>query len=122
MIPETTIEETIAKTDLDHEVHLTIAKTTITKEMADVKSEVHLDPEAKKATDQEEKVKAAEITPEIHDQVLLLITMINQVVSEKLDHKAQNPIMAPKTLTAATVRLSQEAREAEVPQVRMQET
>ena len=59
MIPETTIEETIAKTDLDHEVHLTIAKTTITKEMADVKSEVHLDPEAKKATDQEEKVKAA---------------------------------------------------------------
>ena len=122
VILETTIEETIAETNLDHEVHLMIAKTTITKEMADVKREVDLDldPEAKKATDK--TVMAAEITPEIHDQVLLLITMINQVVSEKLDHKVQNPIMAPKTLTAATVRLSQEAREAEVPQVKRLET
>ena len=123
MIPETAIEKTIAETNLDHEVHLMIAKTTITKEMADVKSEVvdlDLDQEAKKVA--EKTVKAAEITPEIHDQVLLLITMINQVVSEKLDHKVQNPIMAPETLTAATVRLSQEAREAEVPQVRMLET
>ena len=107
--PETTKEETTAEVvaNPDPVVHLTIAKTTTTMEMADVKRglvDLDLSPEA---------MKAKENTPETHDQMLLLKTMTSQVVPEKLDLKAQNP-EALKTLTVATDRTSQETKEATV--------
>lgn len=120
--PETTKEETITEVvvNLDPEVCLTIAKTTITREMADVKSglDLGLFPEAMMAKEE----VAVENSLETHDQTLLLKTMINQEVREKQDLKAQSPII-PNTLPVVEMdRSSKETKEVEVLQATKVET